>query len=67
MGIFRRGTFGKKRMRINRDMLVDLVMTVQDLMQTPLEMEERAGHIADSIILFLQEGVYEIRKDMPEL
>ena len=54
-------------MRINRDMLVDLVMTVQDLMQTPLEMEERAGHIADSIILFLQEGVYEIRKDMPEL
>ena len=54
-------------MRISRDMLVDLVMTVQELMETPLEREERAGHIADSIILFLQEGVYEIRKDMPEL
>jgi hypothetical protein len=36
-------------------------------MRTPLEMEERAEHIADAVILFLQEGVYEIRKDMPEL
>lgn len=54
-------------MRISRDLLVDLVMTVQDLMKTPIGMEERAEHIADATILFLQEGVYEIRKDMPEL
>jgi len=54
-------------MRISREMLIDLVMTVQELMKTPISMEERAEHIADSIILFLQEGVYEVRKDMPEL
>lgn len=67
MGIFRRAKIERKRMRISRDLLVDLVMTVQDLMKTPIGMEERAEHIADATILFLQEGVYEIRKDMPEL
>jgi hypothetical protein len=43
-------------------------MTTQELMKTPIGMEERAEHIADAIILFLQEGVYEIRKeDMPRV